>query len=666
MKLLPHFNSYRVLSAILLAASTVSFSMIPQLVDAQPGGILGGGRASRRATASHVNATLIADTTAIESGKSYRLGVLFTMDDDWHIYWHTPGETGLPTEIEWALPEGFSAGPLHWPTPEEFNDSGIKAKGYGHEVLLFTTITPPENIPAGEIVLTANTSWLVCKADGSCIPGDAELTLALPVGVAAASDQAPVFDRYASRVSADSATAPTPEATPAETTQTPEDTRPENGNVPKVEGQLFSFLPNDWNSSASVSLPLMLLFAFLGGLILNIMPCVLPVLSIKVLSFVRQADQDPKRIFKLGLAFTAGVFVSFLALALVVVLARGAGGQVGWGFQMQEPRFVIIMSAVVLAFGLSLFGVFEIELPGSAIHNVEGLQHREGPTGAFFNGVLATALATPCTAPMLGPALGFAFTQSSAMIFVFFAAIAGGLSLPYLLLSAQPKWMKFIPKPGNWMNTFKQFMGFLLLATVVWLMSVLGSQTGSEGVVWTLAFLTCVALACWLIGIGTDLRATRNRKLFTTIAAVLVLGNGYFYFVENYLGSLKRAETGGVQVAEIQWQPFSLELIEQNAAEGKTMFVDFTADWCVTCKINEKTALASSDIVKAFEDQGIVPIKADWTNKDPVIGEALKLFGRSGVPLYVIFPGERPSEPILLPDGLITSGDVLEALEEAK
>lgn len=666
MKRLLHNNSNRVLLAILMAVFTASFSIFPQLVDAQPGGILGGGRVSRRAAASHVSSVVVADTTAIESGKPFRLGVLFTMEDEWHIYWHTPGDAGLPTEIEWVLPEGFSAGPLQWPTPEDFNDSGIKAKGYGHEVLLFATITPPENVSAGEVVLSANASWLVCKADGSCIPGDAELTLALPVGVAAASDQAAVFDQYATRVPAESGTAPTPEATPAEATPTIDDTKPKNGNVPKVEGQLFSFLPNDWNASASVSLPLMLLFAFLGGLILNIMPCVLPVLSIKVLSFVRQADQDPKRILKLGLAFTAGVFVSFLALALVVVLARGAGGQVGWGFQMQEPRFVIIMSAVVLAFGLSLFGVFEIELPGSAIHNVEGLQHREGPTGAFFNGVLATALATPCTAPMLGPALGFAFTQSSAMIFVFFAAIAGGLSLPYLLLSAQPKWMKFIPKPGNWMNTFKQFMGFLLLATVVWLMSVLGSQTGSEGVVWTLAFLTCVALACWLIGIGTDLRATRNRKLLTIIAAVLVLGNSYFYFVENYLGSLKRAETGGVQVAEIQWQPFSLGLIEKNAADGKTTFVDFTADWCVTCKINEKTALASSEVVKAFEDQGIVPIKADWTNKDPVIGEALKLFGRSGVPLYVIFPGERPGEPILLPDGLITSGDVLEALEEAK
>jgi thiol:disulfide interchange protein DsbD len=415
------------------------------------------------------------------------------------------------------------------------------------------------------------------------------------------------------------------------------------------------------------SLPLFILFAVLGGLILNIMPCVLPVIALKVFGLVRMAGDHPARVKKLGWFFSAGILASFLVLAAVVIMLQVAGQQVGWGFQFQEPLFVIAMSAIVFAFGLSLFGVYEIRVPISGVESVVSKRDGEGNAASFWEGVFATILATPCTAPFLGPALGFAFSQPWWTILLIFTAIAFGMALPYLILTARPAWMKFLPKPGAWMETAKQFMGFLLMATLLWLLYVLGKQLGMEGVIWTGAFLLCIGVSCWLIGRFATLTATRTRSLVTWAAALLIAAGGYAGFLEGAL-DVRRviagtpSPSGLTGDAGVQWEPFTLSLLETRLREGKAVFLDFTAEWCLTCKVNERTVLADRDVVEKLRTAGLVTIKADWTNRNPEITRLLQKFGRSGVPLYVVFPAGRPTQPIVLPE-VITSGIVIESID---
>lgn len=436
----------------------------------------------------------------------------------------------------------------------------------------------------------------------------------------------------------------------------------------------FNFLDAAAKPKTERSLLLLLFYALVGGLILNVMPCVLPVLSIKILGFVRQAGDDPRRIFHLGLVFGLGVLVSFAALASIVVGAKAGGSQIGWGFQLQEPRFIIIVAAVIFAFALSLFGVFEIDLPGAATQRLDGLQRREGASGAFFNGVLATLLATPCTAPLLGPALGFAFSQPPAMIYLFFLTIGVGLAAPYVLLSANPRWLRFVPKAGPWMETFKQAMGFLLVATVIWLLWVLGKTTGSDGIVWTLCFLAGVGAACWLLGREMGLGASATRRTSALAGALVLIALSYFIFPERYLSKVgqsvasatptiapKKSETAS---NEIEWQPFSFDLVNTLTAQKKTVFVDFTADWCWTCKLNENAVLKKDDVAEAFKKYGVEAVTADYTRRQPELTKILQQFGRAGVPMYLIFPAGHPEDYILLPE-VLTPGLVKDKLAEA-
>jgi thiol:disulfide interchange protein DsbD len=410
-------------------------------------------------------------------------------------------------------------------------------------------------------------------------------------------------------------------------------------------------------------LAVVLVLAFLAGLILNVMPCVLPVISLKVLGFVRQGGEDRGRIARLGLTFAAGVLASFAALGGAVIALDALGAQVGWGFQFQEPRFVILMAAVVFAFGLSLFGVYEIRLPGRAATGLDALARREGYGGAFMNGVLATALATPCTAPFLGTALGFAFAQPPAWIMAFFLTIGAGLAAPYVALSLHPAWLRRLPKPGAWMDTFKQAMGLLLMATLVWLLWVLGRQTGAEGIAAALAFLLALGTGCWLMGMSG-----RRGGLRALAALALALG-GYWFFPERHLrvgGAAPPAQSSGASQSDggIAWEPFDVRRVEELAAQGRMVFIDFTADWCTTCKVNEKLALETEAVRAAFARHRVAAVKADWTRRDPAIGAVLAQFGRSGVPLYVILPPGRASQPAVLPEA-ITQGIVTQALDEA-
>ena len=403
------------------------------------------------------------------------------------------------------------------------------------------------------------------------------------------------------------------------------------------------------------SLGYFLLVGFLGGLILNVMPCVLPVISLKLFSFVKQANQSRERVFRLGLAYAAGVFAWFLGFAALVVALKAAGHQVGYAFHLQNPWFLVALSAVTFIFALNLLGVFEVILPGSvtgAAGEVAG--SREGYTGAFLQGMLATVLGSACTAPFFGPALGFAFSQNGPVIFAVFAAIAAGMSTPFVLLAWQPGWMKFLPKPGVWMERVKQGTGFLLLATMLWLLFSLGHGRGSDAVVWTGVLLLALGAACWVQGAFNTLVASDRVRWASRFAiAVLVFGGGWAC-VEQIAHSAPPV---------VSSQSFGSQL-DTALKTGRTVFVDFTAEWCVSCKANERVVLGSTAIQKALQDENVVFLKADYTTYSDDIAKLLKQFNAPSVPLYVIYPAGKPDAPVVLPL-LLTKQTVLDALAAA-
>jgi thiol:disulfide interchange protein DsbD len=402
-----------------------------------------------------------------------------------------------------------------------------------------------------------------------------------------------------------------------------------------------------------------LLFGFIGGFILNLMPCVLPVISLKIFGFIQHAGQDRRRILRSGLAFVAGIFAWFVGLALLLIGLKTAGREITWAFQFTNPYFVLLMSAIVLVFALNLFGVFEISLPQFASRSILGVSAKEGDAGSFFQGVFATVLATPCTAPFLGPALGFAFTQSGWTILLMFLAIAAGMSSPYFLLSAQPAWLRLLPKPGPWMLRVKQLMGFLLLATLVFLLAVLGAERGSEAIIWSSCFLLALSLACWMKGaFVTPIASTRARFVSVVFMLMLVVGSGWYFVGQKFAAARPVSSTAAAQG---DWQPFTPQLLESELKQGNAVFIDFTAAWCLTCKFNEATVLEARAVQEAFKRRSVTKIKADWTNADPAITKILKQFGRPGVPMYVLYPGNN-TEPILFPE-LLTQSYVLEKLE---
>ena len=449
-------------------------------------------------------------------------------------------------------------------------------------------------------------------------------------------------------------------------------------------------------AAEETSLATMLLFALLGGLILNVMPCVLPVLSIKVLGLVNQAEDDAQRIWLHGVAYTVGILVSFAALGGLIIAAQASGKMVGWGFQFQNSGFVATLIAIVFAFGLNLFGLFEVTFPGAgSLDQVAAKQH--GLSGSFLNGVFATVLATPCTAPFLAPALGFALSQPAAILMLMLLVVGLGLALPFLVLAAFPKWSGMLPKPGPWMTTFKKSMGFLLIGTAVWLIDVLSYQVTREGLISFLVFLLIIAFAGWIYGHwGDPMRSTRSRWLAMVVALVLIVGGAQATVQLDRpapvaspapVAAASPAPADGDAAAEaegetapekpkaptiappivdgeIQWLDFAKHDVNALAKEGKTVFIDFTASWCVTCKVFERTVINTDDMKAKITEGCVVPVKADYTNEDPNITTWLKRFKRPGVPMYLILPAGKPDEVIKLPDAL-TASSMLEGLKKA-
>jgi thiol:disulfide interchange protein/DsbC/DsbD-like thiol-disulfide interchange protein len=668
-----------------------------------------------------VKAELLADANAIVPGKPFTIGLLLRMAPGWHTYWAFSGDAGLPTELKWNLPSGWKVGEIQWPIPLKTIDPGdIETYGYEDEVLLMQKITPSQKVDNSTIKLSAEANWLVCEK--ICIPGNATPQLELPVSTTNQPANSEVFARYRRLLPQNW---PESNAATANWSRIGRDLRlkiisetfanyaaldffplPEQGVVvghPTIESHnrnevvfripiessekslssiaglvVYSQHPNGedraaWRISVAPTVAAtsgapargiftFLLFGFLGGIILNLMPCVLPVVSLKIFGFIQQAGQSRRKILRSGIAFTVGIFAWFVGLALLLIVLKGAGRDVTWGgFQFTNAYFVLALSVIVLVFALNLFGVFEISLPQRMTRGLLSTTERKDDLGSFFQGIFATVLATPCTAPFLGTALGFAFSQSPAVILAMFVAIAAGMSAPYLLLSAQPAWLRFLPKPGPWMLHVKQFMGFLLLATLLFLLYVLGTQRGLEGAIWASCFLLVISVACWMKGAFVlPTASAMKRSVVLGLMLVLVIGSG-IYFIGGKFRSSNVALTDSRLRGD--WQAFTPERLQAELDQGRTVFVDFTAAWCLTCKFNEANVLESSEVREAFQRHAIVKMKADWTNGDPTITKLLQKFGRPGVPLYVLYP-RKNEEPIVFPE-VLTKGMVLEKLQTA-
>ena len=420
-------------------------------------------------------------------------------------------------------------------------------------------------------------------------------------------------------------------------------------------------------AAASKSLWRMLVYAFIGGLILNIMPCVLPVISLKILSFVNQSKESPTRVRLLGILYGAGVVVSFLVLAGVVVSVKNAGELASWGMQMSNPQFVVLLTVLIMLVALNLFGLFEVTL-GSVGAAAGSVATREGAGGAFFNGVLATVLATPCTAPFLAPALGFAFTQDASVIVLMFVTVGLGLGFPYVVLSWNPKLLHFLPKPGPWMEKFKVAMGFPMLATAIWLFTVSIEYYGGR-VLWFGITLTVIAMAVWVFGEFFQ-RGIKRRGLALGIAGALALG-GVVFGLEGQMQwrtptDPSEANAGVVQdfPGGIRWHPWSPEAVAKAREEGQPVLVDFTAKWCATCIWNKKTSIDIESVSAVMADKNFKAFRADYTRRPDYITEELRDRGRAGVPLVLVFPADKTREPEMLPE-LLTADTVLNALNGA-
>ena len=696
---------------------------------------------------AQVKATLVAAETAIVPGKPVQVALRLVHQPHWHTYWINPG-TGLVTEIKWSLPPGWTASAIQWPAPYVIKDKtgAITGNGFENDTLLPVTLTPPADLaPGTKVTLKASAEWLMCE--DVCMPGNADVTLTLPVAATAAPDAAlgprlsavvaglPRADA-AWKVSATrDAKAITLKVAPvgptAGKTAAPADLRffaddnlvayelpqtitPDGAggyvltlsispDAPKDATKLAGVLTNEkgWladgslrglridlpfaaaptvsaaapaasgsqpsalsspssvpSPAAPVSLISTLFLALVGGLILNLMPCVFPVLGIKILGFVNQAGQDKKKVILHGLVFALGVLLSFWSLAAVLAVLRAGGDQLGWGFQLQSPLFVYGLAAVMLIFAMNMSGVFEFGLSATGVGS--DLQSKSGFAGSFFTGVLATVVATPCSAPFLAPALGAALTLSTIESFAVFTAIAVGLAGPYLLLSIFPAAVKILPRPGAWMETFKQFMAFPLYATVAYLAWVLAGQTTENGSLMALFGLVLIALGVWFYG-RYNLPGTKPGKVrFGTVTGALVLALGVWTgWPENTEAKTAAAQAAGAP--EVVWEKWSPAAVEKLRAEGRMIYVDFTARWCATCQTNKKIVFASDEVLRQFAAKKIVTLRADWTNKDPAITAELAKYQRSAVPFNVLWKPGKP-EPLLLPE-LLTPGIVLDAIK---
>jgi len=647
-----------------------------------------------------VEVSLHASRAAIAPGETFTVVLRQRIAEHWHTYWRNPGAAGEPAELTWSLPPGFAAGQIQWPAPRAILAAGLVNYGYENEVLLPVEMrVSPSAQHGASAQFTADVYLVVCSED-TCIPEESTVSLSIPI-VAQGRDDPEWAPRIAAALAAlprrdESVTAritggPAPVLSVAlpgardpyffaferDALDYDEDQRASSGaegfsivlppgveppgqaplsgllaytdadgarHVLEISATPGPVLPNtsgvEYAEGASLdaaSMVAAVVLAFLGGLILNIMPCVLPVLSVKALAFAGGAQAGEAR--KHGVFYFAGVMATFLALAGLLIALRGAGEAVGWGFQLQAPGVTAALALLFFVVGLNLAGVFHIG--GSAQNAGASLTASGGAAGAFFTGALAVVAATPCTAPFMAGAIGVAITQSTATTLLIFAALGLGFALPLTALHFVPGLQRLIPKPGAWMERARNVLAFPMFAAAVWLAWVLAEQTGPRGVLALLAIAAALAFALFV--------ARWSRIWLAAGALVFALTGAAFW------RPLLGVEAQAALIAE----PWSEARVTQLRNEGRGVFVNFTAAWCVTCKVNEAAAFTPR-VAAAFAEENVAYLVADWTNRDDAIAAALTQHGRAGVPLYLFYPPD--GEPQVLPQ-LLSEGLMLETIE---
>jgi thiol:disulfide interchange protein len=656
-----------------------------------------------------VKPELIAESATLAPGASLWVDLHFRIAPGWHIYWKNPGDSGVATTIDWTLPPGFSAGDIEWSIPQRFSEGGIVTYGYAESADLLVPIAVPATLSsAASVPLAAAVKWLVCRE--ICIPGEANLALTLPVGAVGSPDPA-----VAARFAATRGRLPVAAPFAAHFAVEPHELRlivpaaalaglarpvaaffPDADDVigsadPKIEprdGGLELVLDRSASPAAAVPATLdgvlvlhgadgtergyliaaartapsaaggalgwwrALVFAFIGGLILNLMPCVFPILSLKLLSLVGASGGAARRHH--GLAYTVGVVLSFAALGGGLIALRAGGAAIGWGFQLQSPVVVALLAYLMLGMGLSLSGVAEF---GAGFAGVgDRLAGRGGLIGAFFTGVLATVVATPCTAPFMAAALGVAVIAPAALAVGIFIALGAGLAAPMLVASFVPTIARALPRPGAWMAVLKQVLAFPLYATVAWLIWVLIQEIAPPGAFAALLGLVLVGFAMWAYG-SSRFAAPVPRRLGVALAGI-----GLATAIA-LAAMLPRAGVGAVPQSAaadgIAYEKFTTTRLAALNAEHKPVFVNLTAAWCITCLVNERATLDRAAVRDALAAHHVVALKGDWTRQDPDIAAFLESFGRSGVPLYLLYDGSGSAT--VLPQ-VLTQTEVIDAV----
>lgn len=669
--------------------------------------------AANSADTEHLHVQLIAPNDQLYPGGANLIGLYFKLEPGWHVYWQNAGDSGEPPRIQWTLPAGVAAGPLQFPTPSRLPLGPLMDFGYENEVVFPIQFHVADTVKDGPATLGAKVSWLVCK--DVCIPGKAELDIKLhvlpqapPANSTSAVDWAvlqrgvnglprplpaqdrAVFQSTAAgfRLAVDTGQRETQadffptdqnvldNPAPQKVTPTAQGLVLElkkdanltaapaqlNGVLKLAGGRNYLIAAAPGTVAAAAETPIttagavarIAMLAFLGGLLLNLMPCVFPVLFLKGLALVQSGAEERHKLRAHGFVYTIGILVSFWVLVGALLGLRAAGATLGWGFQFQSPVFLALMAGLLFFLGLSLAGQFELGLTLTSAGG--GLAAKQGYAGSFFTGVLAVVVATPCTAPFMGAAVGYALAQSAGVTLAVFTALALGLAAPYLALTLQPAWTHWLPKPGAWMEIFRQAISVPIFGTVIWLAWVLASGYGAAVLAVLLISFLLLAIAGWFLGRWPAKRWT------TGVAVALwlcVLGLAIF---DQQLAASAPATTATATASATDWQPWSTNAVQSALAAGHPVFVDFTASWCLSCQVNERVALTQPDVMQEFAGKHVVLLKADWTRENPDITQALAALGRSGVPVYALYtPGEN--SPRLLPQ-VLTPGIVTDALAQ--
>jgi len=669
--------------------------------------------ATSSADAQHVRVQLIVPAAQIERGESGAAALYFKLEVGWHIYWKNAGDSGEPPHVKWTLPKGITAGPLQFPAPKRLPLGPLMDFGFENEVLFPFPLKADGNAELGTAILHAKVDWLVCRE--VCIPGKAELEVSRPVAntslqVATTHPDIDIFNRLIGQLPKQIPTSdrvvfePTPAGfrlavitgrretegvffpednvldNPAPQKLTPTATGlvlelKKDANLTTNPAQLKGVLelsggrnyeiaalpgtvaaPPALSAFSPGALARIAGFAFLGGLLLNLMPCVFPVLFLKGLALVNSGNEERRALRNHGFVYGLGILVSFWVLVAALVGLRAAGATLGWGFQFQSPVFLMLMAGLLFFLGLSLAGQFEM---GLSLTSAGGsLAARQGYAGSFFTGVLAVIVATPCTAPFMAAAIGYALAQPAAVTFAVFTAIALGLAAPYVALTLQPAWTRLLPKPGAWMEILRQAVSVPIFATVIWLAWVLTTAHGANVLAVLLLALLLLAIAGWFLG------RWPARRWSSIVAALLMIAVvGVALFGRKLATEAAEPSNPAASIASSSsWQPWSADAVQSALAAGKPAFVDFTASWCLSCQVNERVALRRPEVEKAFANANLALFRADWTREDPAITQALAALGRSGVPAYALYlPGE--ANPRLLPE-VLTPGIVLDAISK--